>query len=358
MKLSRLLPALLLTPALAHAGLQFTVSSIGSPRLVAGDISGVNNNGAVLGRYCADPCQAYTPFVSHNGIVTTLPAILTPKAINDHGVVAGNIRKGFWDSNAVVYQNGQFIHLDTPANEAAGAYSSVYAINNDGVVAGVVSMPGYGYTGALFHQGQIHHIQSPTGHGSSVADINSAGVVAGSYDYWGGYFRAMTYSNGIMTDLGTLPGGTYSHAHAINELGDVAGASGVAGDRDWHAFLYSKGVMHDLGVLPGDVSSSAIGISGRGTVIGFSHDNMTTRPFLYAGGVLQSFDNLLVNPKWHVKEVYAINDHDQIGAKVCLTQGDCYLALLNPVPEPATYAMLLGGLGIVTLAARRRRPQG
>ncbi|MBL8277508.1 MAG: FxDxF family PEP-CTERM protein [Pelomonas sp.] len=30
-------------------------------------------------------------------------------------------------------------------------------------------------------------------------------------------------------------------------------------------------------------------------------------------------------------------------------------ALLVPVPEPETYALMLGGLGVLALAARRRR---
>ena len=59
-----------------------------------------------------------------------------------------------------------------------------------------------------------------------------------------------------ITDLGVLPGGNnYSHALAINNAGQVVGSSGAAtGDR---AFQWQNGVMTNLGVLPGDSGSGA-----------------------------------------------------------------------------------------------------
>ena len=45
----------------------------------------------------------------------------------------------------------------------------------------------------------------------------------------------------------------------------------------------------------------------------------------------------------------AINYNGTVGAAVILTP-----AVLNAVPEPETYAMLLAGLGLVGFAVRRR----
>src|SRR6476620_5226338 len=51
-------------------------------------------------------------------------------------------------------------------------------------------------------------------------------------------------------DLGTLPGGLVSWARAINDAGQVVGASQVSSGAG-HAFLWEKGAMTDLGTLGG-----------------------------------------------------------------------------------------------------------
>ena len=58
-------------------------------------------------------------------------------------------------------------------------------------------------------------------------------------------------------DLGTLDG-TETEAHLINNRGQVVGHSGS------HAFLWEKGVMTDLGTLPGGDYSFAYAINERG----------------------------------------------------------------------------------------------
>lgn len=69
-----------------------------------------------------------------------------------------------------------------------------------------------------------------------------------------------------INDLGTL-GGTNSHARAINNHGQIAGASDIEGDEATHGFLWSHGKMIDLGTLGGE-ASFANGINERGDVVG------------------------------------------------------------------------------------------
>jgi len=65
-------------------------------------------------------------------------------------------------------------------------------------------------------------------------------------------------------DLGTLDG-TYSGAHAINDIGQVVGISGSPD----HAFLWDSSTgMIDLGTLPGQSHSCAFGINDEGQVVG------------------------------------------------------------------------------------------
>ena len=75
----------------------------------------------------------------------------------------------------------------------------------------------------------------------------------------------------VMTDLGSLGSG-YSRATAINDVGQVVG-SAVAkfGSRTrWHAFVSQNGVMTDLGTLPGGKSSGAGAINDKGQIVGTS----------------------------------------------------------------------------------------
>src|SRR5207244_10248449 len=90
--------------------------------------------------------------------------------------------------------------------------------------------------------------------------------------------HAFLWQNGVMTDLGTLPGSTSSTATAINNSGQVVGNSGN------HAFFWDKGVMTDLGTLPGYTGSVvARAINDSGQVVGASGNHA----FLWENGAMR-----------------------------------------------------------------------
>jgi probable HAF family extracellular repeat protein len=68
--------------------------------------------------------------------------------------------------------------------------------------------------------------------------------------------HAVLFKNGNVIDLGTLPGGTESQGYAVNREGDVTGWADVpvASGFNQHPFLYIDGHMQDLGTLPGGVA--------------------------------------------------------------------------------------------------------
>jgi probable HAF family extracellular repeat protein len=70
----------------------------------------------------------------------------------------------------------------------------------------------------------------------------------------------------VITDLGTLPGGGFSEAVAINDRGQIVGESMVKGGIQ-HAFLWQNGKMRDLGTFGGK-GSSATDINDHGQVVG------------------------------------------------------------------------------------------
>lgn len=75
-----------------------------------------------------------------------------------------------------------------------------------------------------------------------------------------------------MTDLGALPGETYSSSADINALGQVVGWSAPADLGMYRGFLWSDGVMQDLNTLiPADSGwqiSFASGVNDFGQIVG------------------------------------------------------------------------------------------
>ena len=121
------------------------------------------------------------------------------------------------------------------------ASGDVFAINNAGQVTGT-SRAGQAF---LYDKGQVIDLDrlaifpgsSFTSGGSS---INDSGQITGYYSSSGFSFRrAFLYSNGQITDLGTL-GGLSTSGTSINGAGQITGVADTAAG-DQHAFVYSNG---------------------------------------------------------------------------------------------------------------------
>ena len=97
---------------------------------------------------------------------------------------------------------------------------------------------------------------------------NSGQVVVGNDDY---NRRALLYSDGKITDLGTVTGGSISSATDINDSGQVVGSAFINNIGIGHAFLETNNQITDLGTLPNGGDSYATSINKSGQVVGYAN---------------------------------------------------------------------------------------
>jgi probable HAF family extracellular repeat protein len=102
--------------------------------------------------------------------------------------------------------------------------------------------------------------------------INNLGEVAGFSNLKNGERHAFVFHNGKMSDLG--PTGRESRAFAINDSGVVAGSESIPGEGHTDAVLFINGKITDLGLIPGSggIFTSPTGVNKSNEVVG-SGDN-------------------------------------------------------------------------------------
>jgi len=136
----------------------------------------------------------------------------------------------------------------------------------------------------------------PGGSNSAAGSINSRGWMTGqsqssTIDSVLGFpeFHAVLWKQDHhIIDLGTLPGGTESLGIYVNDSGQVIGFSTVGGISDplgfigfpTHTFLWENGIMTDIGTLGGTDSFPGSSCSGQphDLIVGFSTISTTLNP--------------------------------------------------------------------------------
>ena len=144
--------------------------------------------------------------------------------------------------------------------------------------------------------------------------------------------HAFLWSEGVMTDLGTL-GGNDSTAFALNDAGEAVGRADVPGSKTHDGFLWKHGVITDLGTPGGDPCSTANSINSQGQIVGDAGACFVGgRGWLWENGGPIVDLNVLAIPGsgFHVGEAKLINDRGEIVCNGVLPNGDIHAILLVP----------------------------
>ena len=290
--------------------------------------------------------------------------------------------------------------------------SRAFGVNDRGVVAGESVLSASQREATLWDPlsgrlglGTLPNPSNPNR--SSVAfGVNNAGLAVGWSDAEEGTRAFLWTTGGGMTSVGALPGGSQSRAYAVNAGGDIVGwgtspagdrgfiaspgivpvgaLSGAAGSRTrafgvsnngWVtgdasdpgfgevAFVWSAATSTiSLGLLPGSLRSFGADVNSTGTVVGWNDGgSLGEEAFLWtaADGMLRLNELLVGVSGWDVQRVRSINDLGYIVGNAVGSDGIVHAVLLTPVPEPATWSLLVAGLlSTLRAAARWRHREG
>jgi probable HAF family extracellular repeat protein len=101
--------------------------------------------------------------------------------------------------------------------------------------------------------------------------------------------HAFRWQDGVVDDLGALPGVNFSHATSINARGWATGGSSttdidpLTGEQTEHAVLWKDSEIIDIGTLGTGVNTAGLYIKNSGQVVGFGTADTEPDPFSSIG---------------------------------------------------------------------------
>ncbi len=214
-----------------------------------------NDNGTVVGRaFNENVGDAGVPVIWQNGVASQLPlpsgfTVGYARAVNASGIAVGSAGDGGEWAFAAIYSVGGSSIITAPAPQGS-QFETAYGINDSGRIVGIGFLP----SNPLIQLGIVYDMPTNT-----------------------------------IFDVGTLPGASSTIALAVNNNGQVAGASGN------QPFIWTEGSgMVAIPLLPGTDRGDAQGVNSAGWVVGTDRlVNTAFAPFLYDGTTTYRLADLL-----------------------------------------------------------------
>ncbi|MGE5607813.1 MAG: DUF3466 family protein [Bacillota bacterium] len=354
------------------ADVKYTVTDLGTLGGPESSASSINNKGQIVGSAQTADGQTHAFLYSDKAMIdlgTLGGSYSSASGINDAGLIVGTSKTVNDAFRAFLYQGNQMQNLGT----LGGSDSYAGGINNQGQIVGTSYCPSDPWNrlqhAFLYSNGTMTDLGAPTPQypNSSGARINNKGQIAGTVDIeMQDWMQPALYSGGKWNVLSVPQWGSGSVGD-INDRGQAIVSERIVSPfptRGAHVLLYSDGVLTDLGTVAETRSSYPAAINNVGQIVGYSYaqdesGNSTwfdsTQAFLYSNGSMADL-NTLIDPQAGWKLAYAtdINDAGQIvgwGYVTIEENGQTirqsHAFLLTPIPEPITawvIPLVLAGL--------------
>jgi probable HAF family extracellular repeat protein len=312
-------------PGAAAASTTYNITTLGTQAF------GINDNGQATG--WSTDAFLFTPSVRNgaSGTFTDLGTLggnfSSGRGINASGQVAGFSTNARGTYRAFLYTGGTLRDIGS----LRGGTADAYGINVSGQVVGY-STTGQvnSYNEPLYHAflwtpskpngktGKMTDLGTLGGDLSIAYGVNRSGEVVGYAYNATGSFLAFLYNQGQMSSLGTL-GGDWSIAYAVNDAGQIVGQAYTSNNVGAHAFLWQNGTMIDLGTLTGGNYASALAINSTGQeVVGTStvpsnSGYLIYHAFVYEPGSMTDLNNLIpAGSGWLLQSATGVNDAGEI----------------------------------------------